>query len=271
MANTNTNVSLDILKYYDGKIKTWAQTEDATNLAAAKKYTDDQIAAIPNAPVYGLVKAATATTGYAASYNLTKDGVNVGDTINIPKDYLVKSASVETVTVDDAPVSGYKVGDKYIDFVVNTTDDTGNESHIYLAVNELVDIYTAGDGIEVSVDNKISLIVQDGTKTVGGINAADYTEFKGAVTKSNANEAAITAINDPSTGAVATAKAYTDALANGAVKTNTDAIAAINDTNTGIAATAKNYADSLNTAMDTRVTALESVPYATTADIDALF
>lgn len=109
------------------------------------------------------------------------------------------------------------------------------------------------------------------TKVVGGITTADYTEFKGAVTKSNANETAITAINDPSTGAVATSKAYTDTLANGAVKTNTDAIAAINDTNTGIAATAKNYADGLNTAMDTRVAALESVPYATTADIDALF
>ena len=271
MATTNTNVSLETLQYYDGKIKTWAQNEDATNLAAAKQYTDDQIAAIPASPVYSLAKAATATVGYAASYNLTKDGVNVGDTINIPKDYLVKSASVETVAVDDTPVAGYKIGDKYIDFVVNTTDGTGNESHIYLLVNELVDVYTAGDGIEVGVDNKITLVAQDGTKVVGGITTADYTEFKGAVTKSNANETAITAINDPSTGAVATSKAYTDALANGAVKTNTDAIAAINDTNTGIAATAKNYADGLNTAMDTRVAALESVPYATTADIDALF
>ena len=276
MANTtDKNVSLSILQYYDSKIKDWAQNEDATNLATAKSYTDTEVANLQSqinaVPVYDLVKATTATTGYAATYNLTKDGVNVGAAINIPKDYLVKSATVETVTVADDPVSGYKVGDKYIDFVVNTTDGTGNESHIYLAVNELVDIYTAGDGVEVSADNKISLITQDGTKTVGGITAADYTEFKGAVTKSNANETAIAAINDASTGAVATAKAYTDALANGAVAANTAAINAINDTNTGIAATANAYADSLNTAMDARVAALESVPSATTTDIDALF
>ena len=271
MATTNTNVSLSMLQYYDGKIKNWAQTEDATNLATAKKYTDDQIAAIPAAPEYSLVKAETAVEGFAASYNLTKGGVNVGDTINIPKDYLVKSASVKTVESADTPVSGYKVGDKYIDFVVNTTDGTGNESHIYLAVNELVDVYTAGDGIEVGTDNKISLVAQDGTKTVGGITTADYTSFNGAVTKSNANETAINAINDENTGILAQAKANTKALADGAVKDNADAIAAINDAETGIAATSKNYADSLNTAMSERVQALEDVPYATEADIDALF
>lgn len=308
MANTTkTNVSLETLQYYDGKIKTWAKAEDATNLAAAKQYTDDQIATIPAAPEYSLVKAETAVDGFAASYNLTKAGVNVGDTINIPKDYLVKSASIKTVETVDTPVAGYKVGDKYIDFVVNTTDGTGNESHIYLAVNELVDVYTAGDGIEVGADNKIALVAQDGTKVVGGITTADYTEFKGAVTKSNANEAAINAINDENTGILAQAKAYTDTevkkvddkavanaaaieainaadtgilaqakaytdtLANGAVAANTAAIAAINNADTGIAATAKNYADSLNTAMSERVQALEDVPYATESDIDNLF
>lgn len=39
------------------------------------------------------------------------------------------------------------------------------------------------------------------------------------------------------------AKAYTDTLANGAVKDNTDAISAINNTSTGILAQAKSYAD----------------------------
>lgn len=239
MANTTkTNVSLDMLQYYDGKIKTWAQSEDATNLATAKAYTDEKIAALPEAAEYSVVKATTAEEGYAASYNLTKDGINVGATINIPKDYLVKSATVETVATADTPVTGYKVGDKYIDFIVNTVDGTGNESHIYLAVNELVDVYTAGDGIIIGADNAITLVTQDGTKTVGGITADDYTAFKGAVTKSNANE---------------------------------EAIEAINDVDTGILAQSKAYADSLNSAMDTRVQALEDVPYATEADIDALF
>lgn len=175
----NTNISLANLEYYDGKIKEW---------------TNGQIAEI-SVPEYSIVKADVAESGYTASYNLTKNGKNIGATINIPKDYLVKSASVKTVEVENTPVSGYKVGDKYIDFVVNTTDDTGNKSHIYLLVNELVDVYTSGDGIEIGVDNTISLITQDGTKTVGGVSSSDYTEFKGAVAKANSNETAINAID----------------------------------------------------------------------------
>lgn len=58
-----------------------------------------------------------------------------------------------------------------------------------------------------------------------------------------ANTDAIAAINDASTGILVTAKAYTDALANGAVKANTEAIAAINNTTTGILAIAKSYTD----------------------------
>lgn len=175
----NTNISLANLEYYDSKIKNWA-TGQISELSS---------------PEYSIVKAETAESGYTASYNLTKNGVNTGATINIPKDYLVKSATVKTVEVENIPVSGYKVGDKYIDFIVNTTDNTGNESHIYLLVNELVDVYTSGDGIEVGVDNTISLITQDGTKTVGGISSNDYKEFKGAATKSNANEMDINAID----------------------------------------------------------------------------
>lgn len=106
---------------------------------------------------YSLVKKQTADEGYFASYNLTKGGEVVGDTINIPKDYLVKSATIAECTKADTPVVGYAVGDKYLDFVVNTTDDTGNESHIYIKVQELVDVYTNGNGIEVGADNSIAV------------------------------------------------------------------------------------------------------------------
>ena len=254
------NVSLEMLTYYDGKLKTWTKAEDATNLASAKTYTDEQIAALPEAAEYSIVKAETAEEGYAASYNLTKDGVNVGATINIPKDYLVKSGEVKTVETADTPVSGYKVGNKYIDFVVNTVDGTGNESHIYLLVSDLVDVYTAGnDGIEVSADNKISLVVQDGSKTVGGVSAADYTSFNTAVTKSAANETAIGTLQTDVTSAksnITSLQSMVDSMQN---------------ETTGVVAQSKTYADSLNTAMDTRVAALEAIGTATTDDIDALF
>lgn len=114
---------------------------------------------------YSVVKLETATDGYLASYQLQKDGTPVGATINIPKDYLVKSASVKTAIADDP--SGFAEGIKYIDFVVNTYDtDTGSgkESHIYLSVQDLVDVYTAGDGIEISEANSISVkvVVENG-------------------------------------------------------------------------------------------------------------
>lgn len=105
---------------------------------------------------YSVVKLETATDGYLASYQLQKDGTPVGATINIPKDYLVKSASIKTATVDDP--SGFAEGTKYIDFVINTYDTdsgSGKESHIYLNVQDLVDAYTPGDGIEISEANVI--------------------------------------------------------------------------------------------------------------------
>lgn len=104
-----------------------------------------------------VVKKATANAGYIASYQVTVDGTVVGADINIPKDYLVKSADIKVVAAADDPYAGAVVGDKYIDFVVNTVGGDGNESHIYLSVQDLVDEYTAGDGIEISATNIIAI------------------------------------------------------------------------------------------------------------------
>lgn len=59
---------------------------------------------------------------------------------------VVQSGTVKEVTEPDQPVAGYKVGDKYIDLVLANAD----LSHIYILVNDLVDIYTAGAGITIS-------------------------------------------------------------------------------------------------------------------------
>lgn len=134
---------------------------------------------------YSVVKLETATDGYLASYQLQKDGTPVGATINIPKDYLVKSASIKTATADDP--SGFAEGTKYIDFVVNTYDTdsgTGKESHIYLNVQDLVDVYTAGNGIEISEANAISVkvVAENGL-------SVDASGVKMSVASANANGA----------------------------------------------------------------------------------
>lgn len=99
-------------------------------------------------------KLSTATSGYASSYIVKQNGVQVGDTIDIPKDFLVKSATLEVVDTPDVPYQGAQVGDKYIDFVINAKDASETEEHIYLPVNDLVDTYTGGttDYITVSID-----------------------------------------------------------------------------------------------------------------------
>ena len=92
-------------------------------------------------------KQATADTGYFATYVVKQNGSQVGSKINIPKDYLVKSGSVKTCTTADVPVQGYVVGDKYIDFVVNTRDGSGTDEHFYILVSDLVDVPVAWSDI----------------------------------------------------------------------------------------------------------------------------
>lgn len=106
-------------------------------------------------PEYSIIKLGTATEGYITTYQLQKDGVQVGANIDIPKDYLVKSAEIKTST-GEGDLSGLPAGSKYIDFVINTKVGTGEESHIYLDVQSLVDAYTPGNGIEISEANVIS-------------------------------------------------------------------------------------------------------------------
>ena len=156
-------------------------------------------------PEYSIVKLNTATDGYLATYQLQKDGAAAGVNIDIPKDYLVKSASIKTSTGDGDP-SGFPAGTKYIDFVINTHDTisgTGTESHIYLNVQDLVDAYTAGNGISISDSNEVSAKVvaanglsvdANGIKmslasgnAAGAMSSADFTKLSGIDTGATAN------------------------------------------------------------------------------------
>lgn len=165
---------------------------------------------IPDAAVINVVKKASANAGYIASYQVTVDGTPVGVDIDIPKDYLVKSAEIKTVTTADDPYQGAVVGDKYIDFTVNTVEGSGNVSHIYLPVNDLAHVYTAGNGIEISAADVISVKIDvtnanglsvdaNGLKlalvtqsTAGAMSAADKTKLDGVSTSANKTETSTT-------------------------------------------------------------------------------
>ena len=125
-----------------------------------------------------LTKETTATEGYFATYKLYNGATAVGDAINIPKDYLVKSASMKLCSVPGVPETtpALKIGDPYLDFVINTKDNetaTG-DSHLYINVASLVDTYTEGDGIKIA-DNVISVDTTD--PAIQGAIEANSTKF----------------------------------------------------------------------------------------------
>lgn len=123
-------LTLDHLTRYDGKLKTWTAAELAK---------------------FSMVKLNTATTGYAASYELQFDGTKVGQTIDIPKDFMLKDASIEECETADVPVAGYKVGDLYFDFTINVDSGTSTtEKHVYLLVSDAFAGYDPGNGITIS-------------------------------------------------------------------------------------------------------------------------
>lgn len=103
-----------------------------------------------------LEEQATAEQGYLKTYVIKQGGTALSTKINIPKDFLVKSASVQTVSTANTPVTGYNVGDKYLDFVINTKDDSGSDEHIYVNVKDLIDTYTNGAGLTLS-NNEFSI------------------------------------------------------------------------------------------------------------------
>lgn len=99
----------------------------------------------------GVVKLETPEEGFTASYQLQKNGVALGATINVIKDLVVDSGSVKSVTEADVPYEGAVVGDLYIELVIT------NGTSLYIPVNQLVDKYEGSDYITVSGANVVSL------------------------------------------------------------------------------------------------------------------
>lgn len=145
----------------------------STKIAPAIRELKGKIDAI-SVPDYSVIET-TVTEGYSKTYSLTKDGVEVGVKINIPKDLVVNKGNVKVVATAGTPYEEAVVGDKYLDIELN--DPT--QDHIYIPVKELVDVYTAGDGIEISADNVIK------SKNSNLINGSTVGSIKGINAKSD--------------------------------------------------------------------------------------
>lgn len=159
-----TNIKTD--KFY------YLTAVDGTHQIGMYWYDGTNWHMIGDAAEYAITKEATPETGMLATYKLKKDGVQVGEAINLPKDWLMKAATTSTVTAADIAAGGkfadrtkyadFLEGDKYIDWTINVKAGTAEtDEHIYLLVKDLVTPYTAGDGITISAANVVSASVDN--------------------------------------------------------------------------------------------------------------
>lgn len=154
--NLENGVLADITTGSDNhKLKATYVSVDAAGGLATTSYVDTKVGAV-KVPAYTLTKSTS--TDYAAVYHLQKDGANVGEAINIPKDMVVESGKVVWGSYADGtftPATDKKNATPYVELTL--ANSTANK--IYIAVADLVNEHKAGTGIEITNNT-------DGTRTI---------------------------------------------------------------------------------------------------------
>ena len=170
--------------------------------------TDKAVDLTVEVPEYSIAKA-TNSGDYAAVYNLTKDGVNIGASINIPKDMVVESGSV----VENP--AGQPAG-TYIELRLQNVTDP-----IYINVGSLIEYVTSGSAagdmvvVAVSDDHKVTATITDGSIPAAKLHADVQSALNKAHEHGNASvlegitAGKVTAWDS----AEGNAKAYADGLA----------------------------------------------------------
>lgn len=137
------------------KLKTAYVSIDNAGGLATTNYVDTKVGAV-KVPAYTLTKSTS--TDYAAVYHLQKDGTNVGEAINIPKDMVVESGKIVWGSYADGtftPATDKKNAAPYVELTL--ANSTANK--IYIAVADLVNEHKAGTGISITNNT-------DGTRTI---------------------------------------------------------------------------------------------------------
>ena len=124
-------------------------------------------------PEYSIKKLDAATEGMSASYQLTKDGAVVGAVIDIPKDMVVKSGSVQTFAAGELPSGVTEAGTYIVLVLANATSDK-----LYIKVDDLIEYVTSGsaegDMVFINIDpktHKVTATITDGTVTEAKLHA----------------------------------------------------------------------------------------------------
>lgn len=188
----DTGILAKAKEYADGKVASVSATDESIVVSGTTtaptvavqiskeagndlvKKTDGLFVEVPDAAVYSIAKDET-SADYAAVYHLTKDGVNTGVAINIPKDMVVKSGTVE---VNPA---GQAAGTYLVLTLANA-----NEDKVYINVGSLIEYVTSGSAesdmvvVAVSEDHKVTATITDGSITKAKLAAGVQTSLNKA-------------------------------------------------------------------------------------------
>ena len=171
--NLENGILADIITGSDNhKLKTQYVTVDATGGLATTSYVDTKVGAV-KVPAYTLTKSTS--TDYAAVYHLQKDGANVGEAINIPKDMVVESGKVVWGSYSDGtftPATDKKNATPYVELTL--ANSTANK--IYIAVADLVNEHKAGTGISITnnTDGTRTIAITDRINNCVNISVSDF-------------------------------------------------------------------------------------------------
>lgn len=139
------------IDYTDNVVKVAISATEGNSLSVN---SDGLYVAVPEieVPEYTLEAVSNSDSAYASQYQLKKDGVAVGATINIPKDQFLKDASFHATAED-----GVTVEAPYLKFVWDldiNEDLEGIQNVTYVPVKDLVDTYTA-DEVYINMTNNV--------------------------------------------------------------------------------------------------------------------
>lgn len=187
-------------------------------------------------PAYSMKKLDSATAGMSASYQLTKDGAGIGAIIDIPKDMVVESGTVETYTAGHLPTGVTEPGTYIVLTLANATSDK-----LYIPASGLIEYVTGGSGendaiqINVTADtHKVTATVKEGSLTKAMLS----TEVQGLLDKAGTAVQTIETGSANGTISVDGKDVKVKGLADAAYAT----VASLNTT-------AKGYADGIKTAI----------------------
>ena len=197
---------------------------------------------------------------FSAVYHLTKDGANVGSAINIPKDMVVQSGSVQTFESGALPKGVTTPGTYIVLTLANATSDK-----LYIKVDELIEYVTGGSGendaIQINVTSdthKVSASVKDGSLTLAMLSSAVQASLNKAdsavqsVAEGTANgtisvDGANVAVHGLQDGAYATVASLNNTAQGYATTVKTELIGSNGDeAGASTIAGAKKYADSVS-------------------------